>query len=210
MIIIQALFWFLLAFCLAALEVEIEGKYGWAEKLPTWSKTKGFLPRLFACATAGNPLTGYHLFLSVIVISLFHLGFIQGAPWSIAAECKNLAIFFTWIALWDFLWFVINPYYGLINFRKEKVWWHSKSYWLFNRIPSTYLGALILSLLLALAASWIGADAALFWNHILLLSLFFCLTMLTIYFSPYYHTWYMKMRNKSESTQPPRKDPCLF
>ena len=29
----------------------------------------------------------------------------------------------------DFLWFLINPAYGLRGFRKDKIWWHAPTWW---------------------------------------------------------------------------------
>jgi hypothetical protein len=29
----------------------------------------------------------------------------------------------------DFLWFVLNPAYGIRRFRKQHIWWHSPTWW---------------------------------------------------------------------------------
>ena len=36
-----ALFWYGLAFVIAAMEIESEGKWGWADKAPTWYNRSG-------------------------------------------------------------------------------------------------------------------------------------------------------------------------
>ena len=28
----------------------------------------------------------------------------------------------------DFLWFVLNPHFGLANFKPDKIWWH-RTWW---------------------------------------------------------------------------------
>jgi hypothetical protein len=45
----------------------------------------------------------------------------------------------------DFLWFVLNPYYGIKNFRKEKIWWHKK-WW--GPVPTLYWMLLIIVVVL--------------------------------------------------------------
>ncbi len=62
------LFW--LSFCFAKLEIQVEGKFGWAKKLPTWRlETDHWISRLFF---NGKPATGYHIWLVVFVLSMFH------------------------------------------------------------------------------------------------------------------------------------------
>ena len=79
----------------------------------------------------------------------FHLPFAFGAPWTAARELALLAAWVAWSALWDFLWFLLNPAYGWRRFRPGNVWWHSRWLWL---LPLDYSIAAVASLALALAA----------------------------------------------------------
>jgi hypothetical protein len=58
-----------LAFILALWEVQIEGKDGWAARLPTWRLENAWVLKV----TGGRPLTGYHVFMIVFMISMVHL-----------------------------------------------------------------------------------------------------------------------------------------
>ena len=51
-------FWCLFAFAITGLEIESEGKYGWAEKMPTWYRTTGFAARVYeSCSKPTAPMT---------------------------------------------------------------------------------------------------------------------------------------------------------
>jgi len=98
--LIDALFWFVLALVFAAVEVEIEGRNGWAEKLPTWYRTTGFWARLYGLVMRGKPLTGYHLFMFFLPLLAMHSGFFLGLAPTLAAELEVLAIYAFWVSLW--------------------------------------------------------------------------------------------------------------
>ena len=85
----------------------------------------------------------------------FHLPFAFGVAWSAVAELTVLAAWIAWSALWDFLWFLLNPAYGWRRFRPGTVWWHWRWRW---RLPLDYSVAVVASLVLALggAARWWG------------------------------------------------------
>ena len=97
----------------------------------------------------GKPLTGYNLLMFAATLVAFHLPFAFGAPWTAARELALLAAWVAWSALWDFLWFLLNPAYGWRLFRPGNVWWHSRWLW---RLPLDYSIAVVASLALALAA----------------------------------------------------------
>ncbi len=138
-----------LALVLALVEIEIEGPYGWAEKLPTPYRVSGPLARLFGLVLGGKPLTGYNLLLFAATLLAFHVPFAFGASWSWARELALLAAWVSWSALWDLLWFLLNPAYGWRRFRAGTVWWHRRWLW---RLPVDYWVAVAVSLALALAA----------------------------------------------------------
>jgi hypothetical protein len=151
---------------MALVEIEIEGPYGWAERLPTPYRVSGPLARLFGLALGGKPLTGYNLLMFAATLVAFHLPFAFDAPWTAARELALLAAWIAWSAVWDFLWFLLNPAYGWRRFRPGNVWWHSRWLW---RLPLDYWIAVGASLGLALVAQLIvrgeagGGDAGSPW-----------------------------------------------
>ena len=198
-IFFTALFWFLVAIVFAAIEIEIEGKHGWAEKTSTWFRTQGIAARLYGLVMGGKPLTGYHLFMFFLPLLMFHAHFVMGVPWSPKAELMVFALYFVWMPTWDFLWFVLNPYYGVKKFKKETVWWHAKSHWLFNITPLDYFFGWGLSVVLAGVAAWFVPDASLLFNHLYLMVWFFVFTVLTIPLgAPLYKRWHAKMRRRDD------------
>jgi len=119
-----------MAFLLALWEIQIEGKEGWAAKLPGWRIKKGWLVRLMG----GRPITGYHLFMISFTIAIVHL-LLFFVPWSWQLESLIIGFYAGMMLLEDFLWFVLNPHYGIKSFRRGKIWWHDK-WW--GPVPSFY------------------------------------------------------------------------
>lgn len=114
-----------LAACFALLEIQIEGRDGWAAKLPTWTFENRWWTRVFP----GRPLTGYHLYVLLFIALVAHLPFVFGLPWSKLEEFRVLSfVLFFWVAE-DFLWFVLNPHFGLRRFRPQFIAWHRASWW---------------------------------------------------------------------------------
>ncbi len=117
----------ILSICFAKVEIAIEGGAGWAENLPTWRLSKDY----WFCKYfwGGRPLTGYHFWTFLFMILIFHFVFVFIQP-TLALELKIIsALMFFWI-FEDFFWFVLNPAFGLKNFKKSKIWWHEKGWWL--------------------------------------------------------------------------------
>ena len=140
-------YFFLIAFVLAHLEIQIEGPHGWAEKLPTW-RWDGPIVRRWL----GKPVTGYHLCLMTVILLFLHVPQFYGGSWE--READLLAMFFFLTVIWDFLWFACNRHFGVARFRKGQVWWFPA--WALG-VPRPYLMALALSLAAALApALWTG------------------------------------------------------
>lgn len=117
----------------AKLEIEIEGEAGWAEALPTW-RIENRWTRLLLGARA---VTGYHVFVHLFVLILVHLPYALALvrP-SLAAELRILAFTILFWILEDFLWFVLNPAWGLRRFRREEIPWHADTWWGF--MPRDY------------------------------------------------------------------------
>lgn len=109
----------------ALVEIQIEGRDGWAAKLPTWKLSTRWLNRLFP----GRPLTGYHFYVVIFIALVAHLPFALGLPWTRYGQLRALSfILFFWVAE-DFLWFVLNPHFGLRRFRPQNIGWHRQSWW---------------------------------------------------------------------------------
>ena len=131
---ILLLFWILiLAFCFAKVEINVEGDKGWAGGLPTWRIEKHWLLDVF---WGGRPLTGYHVWVFSFIILLFHTAFFFGCGWSMKLEAKIIASLMIFGIVEDFLWFILNPYYGLRKFSKKDIPWHSHRWSIF--MPTDY------------------------------------------------------------------------
>jgi hypothetical protein len=114
------------AFVFARLEIQIEGSNGWAANLPTWRISNKWTNLFYG----GRPLTGYHLWVQVFVFLMVHCPFALGFhEWSWAGEIRVIAFVILFFLVEDFLWFVMNPAFGLRRFKREHIWWHAKSWW---------------------------------------------------------------------------------
>src|SRR6185369_8078240 len=136
------LFVIAIAAVVAELEIQIEGEKGWAGALPTWrinNKATSFI-----LGGAYHPLTGYHFFLGLFVITFFHFPFVLGLSWSGAIEFKIIAAFSLFWLIEDFLWFVFNPSFGISRFKPGEIPWHQRWIW---RLPFSYYKFFLLSLL---------------------------------------------------------------
>src|SRR5579864_1272595 len=141
-------FWLLFiplaAFFWAKLEIEIEGAHGWAANLPTWRMENHFLLDIFY---GGRPLTGYHVWAFSFVFLAFHLPFIATHTWYWRHELNVIGTYQIFWCLEDYLWFALNPHFGIKKLSKDQVWWHKR--W-FAGIPLDYwilglLGIVLLS-----------------------------------------------------------------
>jgi len=131
------LYFFVIAFVLAQLEIQIEGAHGWAEKLPTWRWQSPAVLRW-----AGKPITGYHVFLLLFILLFVHLPMMY-VGFSVQLEAEVLSLFFLLAVFWDFLWFVCNPHFGLGQFRASRVWWFKL--WMLG-LPTAYFTGVAVSL----------------------------------------------------------------
>lgn len=135
-----------LAFCFAKLEIAIEGSDGWAGNLPTWRSEK----TLSTIIAGGHVLTGYHLWANLFVVSTLHFVYVF-TPFALRTELFIFSFYFAFVLIEDFLWFALNPAYGLRNFSKEMIWWHADHWWLFAP-RDYYVFAVISAVLYYLAA----------------------------------------------------------
>lgn len=135
----------LLAIFFAEVEIQIEGAAGWAANLPTWRIQKHWLLNIF---WGGRPMTGYHAWVFPFIALFFHLPAIFNGQWSWRIEARLIAcIMLFWVAE-DFLWFVLNPAYGVAKFKPQYVPWHI--HWT-GFAPTDYwtMGAIALGLFFA-------------------------------------------------------------
>lgn len=133
-----------LAYCFAKVEIHIEGDAGWAANLPTWRIESHWLLDVF---WGGRAMTGYHAWVFPFIALFFHAPVFFFAQWSWLMEARILAaIMLFWIAE-DFLWFIVNPAFGLARFRAEYVPWHKHwtfgapvDYWIFSGLSAALFG----------------------------------------------------------------------
>lgn len=128
----------MLAYFFAHAEIQIEGGAGWAANLPTWRIEQHWLLDVF---WGGRPMTGYHAWLFPFITLFFHLPLFFIGHWSWRAECLVLACIMLFWIVEDFLWFLLNPAYGLARFHAEAIPWHKHwlwiapaDYWIFSSV----------------------------------------------------------------------------
>jgi hypothetical protein len=190
------------ALLFALVEIEIEGKDGWAIRLPTWFRRKPLYARLYAVLLSGKPLTGYHAVMFFIPFLSFHIGLAFGQPWSWGLEARLVASYLLWNVTWDFLWFLLNPAFGWQRFRKGEIWWHDGP-WL-GRVPIDYVNALWLSFAVAaLPWLWRGHSGHLR-RHAYYVATMLVLIALTGLAAPLYRRWYAYMRRPGSDQRPSR------
>lgn len=133
------------AILLAKVEIQIEGKDGYAKNFPITWRTRNKWVRIFLTGTS------YHLYMGLFLLVFVHLGFVVGWPWSPAKEMLVLSFLVLMTVAEDFLWFVLNPHYGVRKFRAKEVGWFQWVwgvpiwYWWYLPIGmSLYIGSVIL------------------------------------------------------------------
>jgi hypothetical protein len=187
-------------FGLACIEIEIEGGFGWAQRLPTWWLGRGLVGRIYGLAMGHRPLTGYHVFAFTIPLVVLHLPYVMGVDWTLAGELRTIATFFALAVFWDYMWFVFNPAYTVARFRKGNVWW-SEVPWIW-RFPLDYYSGLGLSIALAGLAGVADGDAEPLVRHLWMLAGLAVLTAGAVVAAPLYRRWYRHMRREGVDDRP--------
>lgn len=174
------IFIFVLATVLAILEIQIEGEHGWAKNLPTWRpKVKNWAVKLYENMMSGKELTGYHLSMFGLVFLIFMLPFFLGAPLTKESFIKELGFYFIFVPLWDYIWFVLNPWYPLKDFQKNNV--NHKAWFL--GMPTDYYFSSAASLAVILVGEYlIGVHGLLSW-WLINMGLFILETLVLVVFS---------------------------
>jgi hypothetical protein len=147
--LVFAAYVFATAFAMARVEIEIEGPHGWADKLPTWRISNKWTKLLYG----DRPLTGYHLWMQLFVLMMAHLPFALHAwQWSKGQELQVVGFVMLFFIVEDFLWFVLNPAYGIRRFRGEHIWWHKPTWWWI--MPRDYWVFSLVGAAIYLLGSW--------------------------------------------------------
>jgi len=185
---------FFYAFGLAAIEIEIEGGVGWAERLPTWYLKRGKVGRVYGIVMGQRPLTGYHVYAFTIPMLILHLPYVMGVDWTFARELITIATYFVLAVVWDYLWFVMNPAYTVARFKRGNVWWFEVP-WIW-RFPLDYYLSVALSVALAALAALDVGDSEPLTRHLWFLAGLAVLVGVSILLAPLYHRWYRHMRRE--------------
>ena len=130
------LFTVVIAFLWALYEIQIEGKSGWAGKLPTW-KYKNPVKFILNWPY----IDGYHVYLFLISFLVFHVQYFIGYSFDLDNEIQILIYYLTFLILEDFFWFVFNRHWGIIKFFKNEIPWHAGK---FLFLPKNYWVAFVL------------------------------------------------------------------
>ena len=138
----------LLGLFFAETEIQIEGPAGWAANLPTWRIEKHWLLDVF---WGGRAMTGYHAWVFPFIALFFHFPLFFVGHWSWRAQCRVLGCMMLFWISEDFLWFALNPAYGLSRFSAAEVPWHK--HWLLGAPTDYWTFALIAIVLL-----WLSYD----------------------------------------------------
>ncbi|MDO8619705.1 MAG: hypothetical protein Q7R49_07315 [Candidatus Daviesbacteria bacterium] len=174
------LYIFLLATVLAILEIQIEGEAGWAKNLPTWRPHPGnLIGKIYKKAMSGKELTGYHASMFILVFLIFQMPYFFGVSFTLEHWLQTLSLYFIFIALWDFLWFVLNPYYPLKDFIKNNP--NHKSFFL--GMPVDYYFAIVVSLVILIPIAFASHSVEIIDWWSINIVLFVIETIITILFS---------------------------
>lgn len=119
--IFEGIYLFALCHILGRVEIHIEGAHGWAVNLPTWR----WGPKWWLNATNGKEVTGYHVWITLFLIGMFHLPLVfSGFSMALWAKCASSYALIT--AAWDLQWFVWNPAWGFNALRTRNVPWFQR------------------------------------------------------------------------------------
>ncbi len=127
----------LLGLMFAQVEIQIEGSSGWAANLPTWRLDGSWLNSFWG----GKTITGYHVWVFSFMALVFHLPLFVSGAWSWRLEARIIGCIMVFWIVEDFLWFVLNPAFGLGLFSPANIPWHK--HWMMG-VPVDYVISLAL------------------------------------------------------------------
>lgn len=196
-----SLFWFIVALTWSIVEIELEGKYGWGEKAQTWYRSVRHHPKNFFIKyiMGGKPLSGYHLPTFFLALLVAHIPLLITWRWSITEELLILALWMAWAPLWDNLWIIFNPNYGVGKSGAENLWWYKKTIWFFNLFPFENVIQWTLSLILVFLVSISLGNFLLLTNQLIFLGFLISFSVISIFtLRPLYAWYYWKMREHDD------------
>ena len=138
----------LLGFFFANFEIQVEGGQGWATGLPTWRIEHHWVLDII---WGGRALTGYHFWVFSFMALVFHLPVFATGRWSLIMEARVLGSVMVFWIVEDFLWFALNPAYGLSRFRPACIPWHHV--WLLG-LPQDYVVFTLTGLIMIAWSYW--------------------------------------------------------
>jgi len=193
--LLLASYWFTVSLLLALIEIEIEGKYGWSEKTQTWRLPPSRQPKVIAWIMRGKVLTGYHLFLFPLAFIFTHSPLFYTRSFSVVQELQILAIYFAWTPLWDYLWFVWNPHYGVLKIVSSE--WYKNEKFILRLFPFSIIAQWGASILFALSTMFITHTNYYFINHLIFMIYLGLFSLVSSFLVPFYRRWYIYMRKNS-------------
>jgi hypothetical protein len=135
----------LLGLFFAMTEIQIEGSHGWAANLPTWRIEKHPLLDIF---WEGKPMTGYHVWVFTFMAAVFHLPLVMAGRFSLRLEARCAGSVMLFWVVEDFLWFALNPAFGLGKLAPRFAPWH-KAWFLGLPVDYTIFGSIGVLLILS-------------------------------------------------------------
>lgn len=199
-----AIFIFIWALLYSLYEIEVEGKYGWAQKLPVYRYIKP--NSLFPLGLS----SWNFLMLFFVFISLFH-PLIFSKLFGLNMKEKHIYVLvislLVWVIVEDYMWFNFNPYYNkdpnskeykylkLKQFNKENVKWHKFG---FLGLPKVFYLIFVL-IFINIGIFYYKKNIIDPENDICFIRQFITyiiLSIIAIYFSKHYCIWYMKNLDK--------------
>jgi hypothetical protein len=113
---------------MAAVEVQIEGGYGWSAKTATW-RIRNPVRKI-----VGWPyITGYHLAVWMMTFVFFHIPFLFEHELSLGNWLQMIELWWGFWLIEDFWWFMLNPLWGIKKFFTLEIPWHPKKLLYFPR-----------------------------------------------------------------------------
>ena len=163
-----------IAVCIACLEVEVEGVNGWASKLPTWR-------RRCALLCGSRPLTGYHVALTMVLISTSASGgvilaILESTRTAFACVLLSLSIFVLAMLFEDAYWFVLNyAFHEAVARGEASDHFHRKRDQFLLYLVCTVVGSTLFVLGYGAYGEWARGGMALGWHW-----LFSCVDCLVV------------------------------
>ena len=87
-------------------------------------------------------MTGYHAWVFPFIALFFHFPLLFLAQWSWRLEARAIGCIMLFWVVEDYLWFVMNPAYGVAHFSPAHIAWHKHWLWF---APTDYWVSLLVA-----------------------------------------------------------------